>query len=640
MALTRGLVDIFVLASATTKIGYSFLGSQSSALSHHIKTSSILNPTTNTATDANTATATATATATDASTSPGQIKETILYSPPEHIEFNATIKESIQTESLKINSSTYQSSPLDITQSHTPLNSIIEQAIDVQVTSLQKKTTAPEPEKLVEPVTTILKENVLQKSTVSATNVESTEEILKILSEEPKKVLKEARIPTSRAGRMWHYGTLATGLGLGAISESVKRATGISTNNEGSVMLSEKNVDRLVEKLSRMRGAALKMGQMLSIQGIQAAGEGKNMMPPQLEQILLRVHDSANYMPKKQMEEVMSQELGSDWRSNFSEFDSIPMAAASIGQVHAAKLASTGEDVVIKIQYPGVAESIDSDLNNLKTIITFSNLLPRGLYLDNTVKVTKQELAWECDYLREAESAQRFNSLLKNDDRYKVPTVVKELCTKQILVSERLRGRVLSKATEESQDMRNKLGEGILRLCLREVFSFQFMQTDPNWSNFFYNRRNGQLELLDFGACREFPDTFLALYGRILVSASRGDREGVWQYSKELGFVTGYETEIMRNAHIDSVMVLGEPFGESAPDMYDFEKQTITERVRETIPIMLRHRLTPPPDETYGLHKKLSGAFLLCTKLKSKFDTKAVWNEEVNESLRAFKPTA
>lgn len=223
-------------------------------------------------------------------------------------------------------------------------------------------------------------------------------------------------------------------------------------------MLSESNVNRLVDKLSRMRGAALKMGQMLSIQGIQAAGD-KTGLPPQLEQILLRVHDSANYMPKKQMESVLSKELGSDWRSHFKDFDPIPIAAASIGQVHAATLASTNEQVVIKIQYPGVAESIDSDLSNLKTLVTFSNLLPRGLYLDNTIKVTKEELAWECDYIREANNAIKFKELLAGDDRYKVPSVVKDLCTKKVLVSERLQGRVLSKAVEESQDLRNKVGK-------------------------------------------------------------------------------------------------------------------------------------------------------------------------------------
>lgn len=223
-------------------------------------------------------------------------------------------------------------------------------------------------------------------------------------------------------------------------------------------MLSESNVNRLVDKLSRMRGAALKMGQMLSIQGIQASGSSeKSGLPPQLEQILLRVHDSANYMPQKQMEKVMSKELGSNWKSEFKDFDPIPIAAASIGQVHAATLASTNEKVVIKIQYPGVKESIDSDLSNLKALVTFSNLLPRGLYLDNTIKVTKEELAWECDYIREAENAVRFKELLRGDDRYKVPSVVKDLCTERVLVSERLNGRVLSKAVDESQEIRDKV---------------------------------------------------------------------------------------------------------------------------------------------------------------------------------------
>lgn len=397
-------------------------------------------------------------------------------------------------------------------------------------------------------------------------------------------------------------------------------------------MLSDRNVDLLVNKISQMRGAALKMGQMLSIQSIQAASDKESWIPPQMEQILLKVHDSANYMPQKQMEAVMRKGLGSDWKTHFSKFDPVPIAAASIGQVHAATLASTGEDVVIKVQYPGVAQSIDSDLNNLMAILTFSNLLPRGLYLDNTVRVTRQELAWECDYLREAANTQRYGDLIGNDERYKVPRVYHDLCSSNILVLERLRGRALSKAVnEQDQGLRDRLGERLLRLCLREVFSFQFMQTDPNWSNFFYNpnRNHGQLELLDFGACRPFGDEFLSLYGQILKAAAHGDRDGVWHYSEKLGFVTGLETAVMREAHIDSVMVLGEPFRADAPDVFDFGVQTITGRVRDTIPVMLRHRLTPPPDETYGLHKKLSGAFLLCTKLQSRFNTKAVWQEEV-----------
>ncbi|KAG1463274.1 hypothetical protein G6F46_002325 [Rhizopus delemar] len=590
MSLSRSLVDLYVLASAASKIGASALASQTSSVCLHVKTSSLLNPT-------------------------PVIDEVKIDGTPEIIKpVEVPLNDYVKKDSIPEPSNVTETSVKGFAeQNNASLNETMQ---NVSEKVVKEESFDLDPTKS--------QYTVREPSGGIAVDINET------FTSEKRKELKESRIPTSRFGRLWNYGTLATGMGIGAINESFKRATGLSQESSGSVLLSESNVNRLVEKLSRMRGAALKMGQMLSIQGIQAAGKSSGL-PPQLEQVLLRVHDSANYMPQKQMEKMMSSELGSDWKTYFKEFDPIPIAAASIGQVHAATLSSNNQPVVIKIQYPGVAESIDSDLSNLKALVTFSNLLPRGLYLDNTIKVTKEELSWECDYEREADNGIRFKKLLEGDDRYKVPTVYKDLSTKRVLVSERLYGKVLSRATEESQELRNQLGERLLRLCLREVFSFRFMQTDPNWSNFFYNQ--AQVELLDFGACREFPNEFLDKYGRILLSAANDDREGVWHYSRALGFVTGYETEIMRNAHIDSVMVLGEPFRKTAPDTYDFEQQTITARIRETIPVMLRHRLTPPPDESYGLHKKLSGAFLLCSKLGSKFDTKAVWREEVEKTF-------
>ncbi|KAI8146127.1 ABC1 family-domain-containing protein [Fennellomyces sp. T-0311] len=578
--MSRNATDLYCVASAITRVGTAFLESQREALCKHIVTSSLFNPTP--------------------------------ITPPTHVQ--------------------QQQSPAE--QQNGPEQPVVPQQEEPIVA--EKLPVEPKEEPVATPTTDHLDASIKQVDPEIAQFAEqleavSNQPVYEAIAQEPleqRKALKESRIPTTRAGRLWHYGTLGMGLGVGAINESFKRATGLSKNKQGSVILSERNVDLLVDKISRMRGAALKMGQMLSIQGIQAASDTESWIPPQIEQVLLKVHDSANYMPQKQMEAVMAKELGKDWQSQFQKFDPVPIAAASIGQVHQATLPG-GENVVIKVQYPGVRESIDSDLNNLMAILTFSNLLPRGMYLDNTIRVTKQELAWECDYVREANNTERYRALIGDDLRYKVPQVYKDLCSPNILVLERLQGRVLSKAVMENQGLRNTLGESLLRLCLREVFSFRFMQTDPNWSNFFYNPSSGQVELLDFGACREFGTDFLSLYGRILKAAAAGDREGVWEFSEKLGFVTGYETAVMREAHIDSVMVLGEPFRKEAPDTFDFGVQTITGRVRDTIPVMLRHRLTPPPDETYGLHKKLSGAFLLCTKLGSKFDTKAVWRDEV-----------
>src|SRR6266404_1522234 len=119
----------------------------------------------------------------------------------------------------------------------------------------------------------------------------------------------------------------------------------------------------------------------------------------------------------------MSSELGPTWRSHFSSFNAIPIASASIGQVHAGVLAANGMPVAVKVQFPGVKESIDSDLDNLSLLLVASALLPKGLFLDSTIKATKVELANECNYLREAACAKRFRKELEGDDRFEVMKV-------------------------------------------------------------------------------------------------------------------------------------------------------------------------------------------------------------------------
>ena len=118
--------------------------------------------------------------------------------------------------------------------------------------------------------------------------------------------------------------------------------------------------------------------------------------------------DSADYMPASQRDAVIAADLGPNWREElFQDFEERPMAAASIGQVHGAVL-KNGKRVAVKVQYPGVADSISSDLNNLSLLLTASRLLPKGLYLDKTIANARTELAWECDYIREADAAKRF----------------------------------------------------------------------------------------------------------------------------------------------------------------------------------------------------------------------------------------
>jgi len=433
--------------------------------------------------------------------------------------------------------------------------------------------------------------------------------------------MRESRVPATRFGRIWQYGGLATSMAFGAVGEGFRRMAG--GTNSGSLMLSEGNMNRLVAKLSRMRGAALKLGQMMSFQD-------SKVLPPAINTVLQRVQDSADYMPASQRDKVLARNLGQDWRELFSNFEDKPFAAASIGQVHKATLKSNGKDVAVKVQYPGVRNSIDSDLNNLSLLLTASQLLPRGLFLDRTIANARTELGWECDYEREAKACIRFQELVEDEqDTFRVPTIYTEACGPDVLTAEFMHGTGVTKVKDLSQEERNWIGTEILRLCLRELMEWRFMQTDPNWTNFLYNRQAQKLELLDFGASREFPDKFVEPYVSLLIAASKNQRDACRALSIELGYLTGNESNDMLKAHVDSIMTLAEPFIETAPEVYDFEDQTITDRVRANIGLMLRERLAPPPEETYSLHRKLSGAFLLCARLKSKVPARAMFAKAV-----------
>ncbi|XP_034060275.1 atypical kinase COQ8A, mitochondrial isoform X2 [Gymnodraco acuticeps] len=447
---------------------------------------------------------------------------------------------------------------------------------------------------------------------------------------------RERKVPVSRLSRLANFGGLAVGLGIGALAEVAKK--GMRQNTEGdkkrvldsSPFLSEANAERIVRTLCKVRGAALKVGQMLSIQD-------DAFINPQLAKIFDRVRQSADFMPIKQMTKALNGDLGPNWRDKLESFEERPFAAASIGQVHLARM-KDGREVAMKIQYPGVAQSINSDVNNLMTVLNISNALPEGLFPEHLIDVMRRELALECDYIREAQCAKKFREFLKDQPFFYVPEVIDELSSAHVLTTELVPGFPLDQADGLTQDLKNEICENILKLCLRELFEFRYMQTDPNWSNFFYDPQTHRVALLDFGATRGFDKSFTDPYIEVIRSAAEGDREGVAKKSIEMKFLTGYESKAMINAHVDAVMILGEAF--NSTDTFEFGAQSTTERIHNLIPVMLKHRLTPPPEETYSLHRKMGGSFLICARLNAKLNCKDMFQNTYAKYWEGRTPPA
>ncbi|RLV62564.1 hypothetical protein DV515_00019181, partial [Chloebia gouldiae] len=153
----------------------------------------------------------------------------------------------------------------------------------------------------------------------------------------------------------------------------------------------------------------------------------------------------------------------------------------------------------------------------------------------------------------------------------------------------------------------------LLRLCLQELSQFRFMQTDPNWANFLYEPRSHRMTLLDFGACRSFEPEFTDGYIEVIRAAAERDEEKILSKSRELKFLTGFESPAMESLHVRAVLLLGEPFWGAQP--FDFGAQGTARGVRGLLPQILGGRLGPPPEPSYALHRKLGGLFLACARL-------------------------
>ena len=339
------------------------------------------------------------------------------------------------------------------------------------------------------------------------------------MSDLPRKALsrtaKLASLPLGAAGR-------AT-LGLG------KRIGG----TPAETVLAEfqrRTADQLFAVLGELKGGAMKFGQMLSLM--------ESAMPEELaapyRATLTKLQDSAPPMPASTVHTILSRELGKRWRDRFSEFDDLPAAAASIGQVHRGVLMD-GREVAIKLQYPGAADALRSDLRQLGRFArTFGTFVP-GLDMKPLVAELQERIGEELDYDREAQAQQQYADAFKDHDEFVVPRVIKH--SPSVIVSEWIEGRPLSSIiTDGTQQERDEIGLKYVRFMFSGPKYAGLLHSDPHPGNFRV-MADGRLGVVDFGLCARLPEGLPPAIGRLLRISLEGDAAAVLAGLREEGFI-------------------------------------------------------------------------------------------------------
>ncbi|MFN2378205.1 MAG: ABC1 kinase family protein [Candidatus Binatia bacterium] len=404
------------------------------------------------------------------------------------------------------------------------------------------------------------------------------------------------RVPSGRIERAARWGILTGGLAAGAFGEGVRRVVSGATLGYSDVVFNDANARRMLKSLGRMRGAAMKLGQALSM-------ELDGLVPPAFTEILAALQASGNTMSEAQLHRVLGQAWGKGWKSRLASFDEVPFAAASIGQVHRART-KEGRDLAVKVQFPGVADSIGADLENLATLFRLTGVVPADYDLGPLLDQLRGQLEAETDYRREAASLTRYADLLAGDADVVVPRPMEALTTRHVLAMDFVPGIPVAELWQRHSraDRRDRVARQVLGVVLRELFEFGFMQSDPNFGNFLVDE--DRLVCLDLGSAIEIEPVVQERIRELLRLACSGEKARLMQAFRQWDWV-GDESDDKVAPVADLMIMITEPLRKRGT--YDFAASDLAERARDMgMDIVFRRGMRrPPPPEMVFVNRKL-----------------------------------
>lgn len=437
-------------------------------------------------------------------------------------------------------------------------------------------------------------------------------------------------VPSSRLARLGGFGRILGGVAGGVVAEGARRVAAGERPKLGDLVLTPANVTRVADQLANLRGAAMKLGQMISM-------DAGDMLPAELTAILARLRENAHHMPPQQLDKVLTAEWGRDWRRRFRHFQAHPIAAASIGQVHRATLPD-GRVIAVKVQYPGVVGSIDADVDNVATLLRVSGLMPKELDIAPLLAEAKRQLHEEADYGRERAMLERYRALIGDDPAYFVPAAIPEFSTDRVLAMEFAEGVPVESLVDAPQGVRDGAARALVALVLRELFGWGVMQTDPNFANYRWQAETGRLVLLDFGAARDVLPQTQAGYHALLMAGLDGDAAAVRRAAIDAGFVGAAAAERHGESVDRMIAVIVREM--NRPGAFDFGDRAFVGTLRDEGMVMAADRATwhIPPVDTLFVQRKVSGTALLCARLRAKVDVRSMveaWRDRAPERAKS-----
>ncbi len=343
------------------------------------------------------------------------------------------------------------------------------------------------------------------------------------------------KLPTGRIARTARVGGLVTGQGLRWAGmrtanriRSPERAAAAQNERTGAL------VSQLVEQLGHMRGAAMKVGQVLSMVEFDGLPEDQR---DALQAKLAELRDDVPPVPFAKLERLMRDELGGPLGRVFSEFDERAFAAASIGQVHRATTLD-GDDVVVKVQYPGVAEAVDTDLRNAMLLLPLVKRLAPSLDATALASELRERIVEELDYELEAQNQRRIERLHRGHPFISVPAVDTDLSTRRVLVSEYIEGERFEAVRRLDPPQRDSYGEIVFRFYFGVLYRDRIALGDPHPGNYLL-RPDGRVGFLDYGLLRD-------------VSTARADAERGIARAVRAGDAAALKSALVAGAYLAS----------------------------------------------------------------------------------------